>query len=143
MITIYTDGACRKGMIGGWGVLYEDDEQTIELYGGATATTNNRMELTAVLEGLRLARQESSAGDIVIYTDSRYVCNGLTDWMTNWKKNNWQTANKTPVLNKDLWMDLDAVMMSRVRLAWVKGHNGCEGNEKADELANKGCDLIV
>jgi ribonuclease HI len=63
--------------------------------------------------------------------------------MTNWKKNNWQTANKTPVLNKDLWMDLDAVMMSRVRLAWVKGHNGCEGNEKADELANKGCDLIV
>jgi len=137
MIKIYTDGACKGNPgVGGWGVLILKDEKNIELFGGERETTNNRMELMAVIMALK---EISSSTELTIYTDSTYVQKGISEWIKNWKMNNWRSSSKKPVKNKDLWIELDEASASRkINWEWVKGHAGNEGNEKADELANKG-----
>ena len=137
MIKIYTDGACKGNPgVGGWGALILQDDKNIELFGGENETTNNRMELMAVIMALK---EMSSSEELIIYTDSTYVQKGISEWIKNWKLNNWRSSNKKPVKNKDLWMQLDEASYARkINWQWVKGHAGNEGNEKADELANKG-----
>ena len=137
MIKIYTDGACKGNPgVGGWGALILQDDKNIELFGGENETTNNRMELMAVIMALK---EMSPSEELTIYTDSTYVQKGISEWIKNWKLNNWRSSNKRPVKNKDLWMQLDEASYSRkINWEWVKGHAGNEGNEKADELANKG-----
>ena len=137
MIKIYTDGACKGNPgVGGWGALILKDEKNIELFGGEKETTNNRMELMAVIMALK---EISSSTELTIYTDSTYVQKGISEWIKNWKMNNWRSSSKKPVKNKDLWIELDEASASRkINWEWVKGHAGNEGNEKADELANKG-----
>jgi len=137
MIKIYTDGACKGNPgVGGWGALILQDDKNIELFGGENETTNNRMELMAVIMALK---EMSSSEELIIYTDSTYVQKGISEWIKNWKLNNWRSSSKKPVKNKDLWMQLDEASYSRkINWEWVKGHAGNEGNEKADELANKG-----
>ena len=137
MINIYTDGACKGNPgVGGWGALILQDDKNIELFGGENETTNNRMELMAVIMALK---EMSPTEELTIYTDSTYVQKGISEWIKNWKLNNWRSSNKKPVKNKDLWMQLDEASYSRkINWEWVKGHAGNEGNEKADELANKG-----
>lgn len=137
MIKIYTDGACKGNPgVGGWGAIIMQDEKNIELFGGENETTNNRMELMAVIMALK---EISSNLEITIYTDSTYVQKGISDWIKNWKVNNWRSSSKKPVKNKDLWIMLDEAVGSRkINWEWVKGHAGNEGNEKADELANQG-----
>ncbi|MBT6356060.1 MAG: ribonuclease HI [Nitrosomonadales bacterium] len=137
MIKIYTDGACKGNPgVGGWGALILQDDKNIELFGGENETTNNRMELMAVIMALK---EMSPSEELIIYTDSTYVQKGISEWIKNWKLNNWRSSNKKPVKNKDLWMQLDEASYSRkINWEWVKGHAGNEGNEKADELANKG-----
>ena len=137
MITIYTDGACSGNPgPGGWGVLILEDGGERELYGGEAATTNNRMEMLAAIEGLTAVPDDA---DIILYTDSQYVKNGITQWISGWKRNGWKTASKKPVKNKDLWQRLDALVEERkVDWRWVKGHDGDPGNERADELARRG-----
>ena len=137
MIKIYTDGACKGNPgVGGWGALILQDDKNIELFGGENETTNNRMELIAVIMALK---EMSPSEELTIYTDSTYVQKGISEWIKNWKLNNWRSSNKKPVKNKDLWMQLDEASYSR-KINWeqVKGHAGNEGNEKADKLANKG-----
>ena len=140
-IKIYTDGACRGNPgIGGWGVFIISDNEEKKLYGGELNTTNNRMELMAAIKAL-----ESTSTEIVIdlYTDSKYVMDGINSWIQNWKKNGWKTAAKKPVKNSELWIQLDELNLSRhVNWHWVKGHSGDEGNEKADQLANLGIDAL-
>ncbi|MEM9169722.1 MAG: ribonuclease HI [Pseudomonadota bacterium] len=135
MITIYTDGACSGNPgPGGWGVLIIDGEDERELSGGDPATTNNRMELQAAIEALN-----ATEGPVVLYTDSQYVKNGLTQWMAGWKRNGWKTASRKPVKNQDLWRALDDAAQGRaVDWRWVKGHAGDPGNERADALARRG-----
>jgi len=137
MIKIYTDGACKGNPgVGGWGALILQDDKNIELFGGENETTNNRMELMAVIMALK---EMSPSEELTIYTDSTYVQKGISEWIKNWKLNNWRSSNKRPVKNKDLWMQLDEASYARkINWEWVKGHAGNEGNEKADELANKG-----
>ena len=137
MIKIYTDGACKGNPgVGGWGAIIMQDEKNIELFGGENETTNNRMELMAVIMALK---EISSNLELTIYTDSTYVQKGISEWIKNWKVNNWRSSSKKPVKNKDLWVELDEVVGSRkINWEWVKGHAGNEGNEKADELANQG-----
>ena len=137
MIKIYTDGACKGNPgVGGWGAIIMQDEKNIELFGGENETTNNRMELMAVIMALK---EISSNLELTIYTDSTYVQKGISEWIKNWKVNNWRSSSKKPVKNKDLWIELDEVVGSRkINWEWVKGHAGNEGNEKADELANQG-----
>ena len=137
MIKIYTDGACKGNPgIGGWGAIIMQDEKNIELFGGENETTNNRMELMAVIMALK---EISSNLELTIYTDSKYVQKGISEWIKNWKVNNWRSSSKKPVKNKDLWIELDEAVGSRkINWEWVKGHAGNEGNEKADELANQG-----
>jgi ribonuclease HI len=137
MIKIYTDGACKGNPgVGGWGALILQDDKNIELFGGENETTNNRMELMAVIMALK---EMSPSEELTIYTDSTYVQKGISEWIKNWKLNNWRSSSKKPVKNKDLWMQLDEASYSRkINWEWVKGHAGNEGNEKADELANKG-----
>jgi ribonuclease HI len=137
MIKIYTDGACKGNPgVGGWGALILQDDKNIELFGGENETTNNRMELMAVIMALK---EMSPSEELTIYTDSTNVQKGISEWIKNWKLNNWRSSNKKPVKNKDLWMQLDEASYSRkINWEWVKGHAGNEGNEKADELANKG-----
>lgn len=134
---MYTDGACKGNPgPGGWGVLLEWGDHTRELHGGDPATTNNRMELTAVIEGLRILNRSCH---IRIVTDSVYVRDGVLSWMANWKRNGWMTKAKKPVKNQDLWEVLDAELAAHdVEWEWVKGHAGHPGNERADELANLG-----
>lgn len=136
-IQIFTDGACKGNPgRGGWGALliYQDHEK--EIYGGEQQTTNNRMELTAVIEALKSLK---SPCQIELTSDSKYVLQGINDWMPNWKNNNWQTAAKKPVKNVDLWQQLDKQrQLHAISWHWIKGHSGHWGNEKADELANKG-----
>ena len=137
MIKIYTDGACKGNPgVGGWGAIIMQDGKNIELFGGENETTNNRMELMAVIMALK---KTPSNLELTIYTDSTYVQKGISEWIKNWKVNNWRSSNKKPVKNKDLWVDLDEAVGSRkIYWEWVKGHAGNEGNEKADELANQG-----
>ena len=137
MIKIYTDGACKGNPgVGGWGAIIMRDGKNIELFGGENETTNNRMELMAVIMALK---KVPSNLELTIYTDSTYVQKGISEWIKNWKVNNWRSSNKKPVKNKDLWVDLDEAVGSRkIYWEWVKGHAGNEGNEKADELANQG-----
>ncbi len=135
-IEIYTDGACKGNPgVGGWGAImyYQNAEKTLK--GAESNTTNNRMELRAAIEALKALTRPCS---VTLYTDSTYVQKGITEWMANWKKRNWQTAAKKPVVNKDLWQTLDALHQEHdVDWRWVKGHAGNVGNEKADELANE------
>jgi len=136
-INIYTDGACKGNPgPGGWGAVLEYDGEEKELYGGERATTNNRMELTAVIEALAALKRPCR---IVLHTDSQYVQKGITEWLRGWKARGWRTASKEPVKNVDLWKKLDeAVQDHHIRWVWVKGHSGHDGNERADALANKG-----
>lgn len=136
-VYIYTDGACKGNPgVGGWGALLRYGQHEKELLGGAAETTNNRMELTAVIEALRALKRSSR---VQICTDSQYVKNGMESWIEGWKKNGWQTANKQPVKNADLWRELDAlVQQHQVTWTWVKGHAGHPENERADALANQG-----
>ena len=139
LIYIYTDGACRGNPgPGGWGAVLECGDYKKEIYGGAMLTTNNIMELTAVIEALKIIKKESK---IVITTDSKYVQNGITDWINNWKLKGWKTANKKPVKNKELWIELEELTtIHNITWEWVRGHTGHSGNERADKLANKGID---
>lgn len=140
-VEIFTDGACRGNPgPGGWGVLLRYNGHEKHLYGGEKETTNNRMELTAVIEGLNSLTRQCN---VLITTDSIYVKDGITQWIANWKKRNWKTAAKKPVKNQDLWQTLDsAVEKHQVEWAWVKGHSGHRENEIADELANRGIDEL-
>ena len=136
-VVIYTDGACKGNPgPGGWGVWLRSGLHERELVGGEALTTNNRMELTAVIEGLRALKWPC---EVMVYTDSQYVRQGITEWIHNWKKRGWKTAEKKPVKNDDLWRALDAeAARHQVHWHWVKGHTGDEGNERADALANAG-----
>lgn len=136
-IIIYTDGACSGNPgPGGWGVLMRAGEHKKELCGGELDTTNNRMEMMAVIEALSALKKSSS---VTIYTDSKYVLQGITEWMDGWKAKNWKTASKKPVKNKDLWQRIDTLVQAHnVEFVWVKGHAGDPGNERADELARQG-----
>ena len=136
---MYTDGACRGNPgPGGWGVVLRYGDQHKTLKGFAADTTNNRMELTAVIEGLRALKR---ACDIELNTDSKYVMQGINEWIRTWKQNGWKTAAKKPVKNSDLWRQLDHEReRHRIDWRWVKGHAGIEGNELADQLANMAID---
>ena len=141
-VIIYTDGACRGNPgPGGWGALIRLDAIEKEIFGGQADTTNNQMELTAAIEGLAALKERCS---VELYTDSKYVMDGITQWIQNWKKNNWRTAAKKDVKNKELWQKLDKLISQhQVKWNWVKGHSGDAGNETADLLANKGIDSIL
>ena len=140
-VTLYTDGACKGNPgTGGWGALLQSGKHSKELFGGEANTTNNRMELTAVIQGLAALKRPCIVN---IYTDSQYVKNGMQQWIHNWKARGWKTAAKQPVKNIELWQALDAaVSKHQIQWHWVKGHAGDPGNEKADELANRGVELI-
>ena len=135
-VTIYTDGACSGNPgKGGWGAILINAKETKYMSGSKQLTTNNQMELTATIEALKAILKPSN---IALYTDSQYVKNGITSWILNWKKNGWKTANKKPVANKDLWIELENyVDFHSVNWFWVKGHSGDHYNEMADELAVK------
>ena len=138
-IFIYTDGACRGNPgPGGWGAILEYREHKKEINGASSLTTNNIMELTAVIKSLEIIKRPSS---ITITTDSTYVKNGITEWINNWKVKGWKTANKKPVKNKDLWQQLDKLTENhKITWKWVRGHTGHIGNERADQLANEAID---
>ena len=137
LVTVYTDGACKGNPgPGGWGAWLSMGGHERDMCGGEKRTTNNRMELTAVIEALATLKRTC---DVSIYTDSDYVRKGITEWIDNWKSRGWKTADKKPVKNVDLWQRLDAARnRHRVQWHWVKGHAGDPGNERADALANKG-----
>jgi ribonuclease HI len=136
-VTIYTDGACKGNPgPGGWGAWLKAAEHEKDLWGGEKLTTNNRMELTAVIEALAALKRTSS---VALHTDSEYVRQGITTWIHGWKRRGWKTADNKPVKNIDLWQRLDAlVALHRIEWHWVKGHAGDPGNERADALANRG-----
>ena len=137
VVEMYTDGACKGNPgLGGWGALLRFKGIEKELYGGEPNTTNNRMELTAVIKGLEALTRPC---DVRVVTDSQYVKRGITQWINRWRRNGWRTAGKEPVKNRDLWERLDALMgRHQVEWKWVKGHAGHAENERADRLANKG-----
>lgn len=138
---IYTDGACKGNPgPGGWGVLMQYKDVKKELYGGEKQTTNNRMELTAAIEALSALKRPSQ---IDLHTDSKYVLQGITEWLQNWKRRGWKTAGNRAVKNEDLWRRLDALIQQHdIQWIWVKGHSGNPGNDTADALANKGIEQI-
>lgn len=137
---IWTDGACKGNPgPGGWGALLRWAGTERELFGGEVSTTNNRMELMAVIEALSTLKRPCV---VTLHVDSQYVLQGVTSWMPGWKRNGWRTAAKAPVKNKDLWVRLDEELARhQVSWVWVKGHAGDEGNERADQLANRGVPL--
>ena len=136
MINIYTDGACSGNPgIGGWGVVILDNGEEIQLNGGANNTTNNKMELTAAIKALEYFEQKK---DLIIYTDSKYVKDGIESWIINWKQNGWKTSTKKPVKNKEMWIALDDLIKKHnINWKWVRGHAGDKYNEKADYLARR------
>jgi ribonuclease HI len=136
-VVIYTDGACSGNPgPGGWGVLLRWQDQVRELHGGEPMTTNNRMELTAAIEALEALRRPAQ---VKLHTDSRYLLDGITKWISGWERNGWLTAARKPVKNADLWRRLTAAMRRhQVEWIWVRGHAGDPGNERADELARRG-----
>src|SRR3989338_4633183 len=138
-IYLFTDGACRGNPgPGGWGALLRYGDREKKLYGAEKSTTNNRMELTAAIEGLRAIKEPCT---VILTTDSQYVKNGITTWWSDWKKRNWKTAAKKPVKNQDLWEALDhEVAAHDISWHWVKGHSGHAENEIADQLANQAID---
>ena len=141
MIEIYTDGACRGNPgPGGWGALLRAGKHEKELWGGEQHTTNNRMEMTAVIESLKALKKPSN---VVLTTDSQYVRKGITEWVAGWKKRNWMTAAKKPVKNVELWKQIDDLAAAHtIEWKWVKGHSGHPDNERVDELANRGIDEL-
>lgn len=140
-VVVYTDGACRGNPgPGGWGVWLRSGEHEKEMCGGEQLTTNNRMELTAVIEALATLKRECK---VTVYTDSQYVRQGITVWIHGWKARGWLTADKKPVKNVELWQKLDSLNANHsVSWRWVKGHSGDPGNERADRLANRGIDTL-
>ena len=142
IVLIYADGACKGNPgPGGWGVLLRAGGRETEMFGGEALTTNNRMELTAVIEGLRSLKKRARAR---VYTDSQYVQKGISEWIHSWKRRGWLTADRKPVKNVDLWKKLDEVARQHnVEWHWVKGHAGHPENERADALANKGIEVGV
>lgn len=136
-IYIYSDGACKGNPgPGGWGALLVTDGHRKEICGGEANTTNNRMEMTAVIRALESLKRPSA---VEVHTDSQYVQKGISEWMAGWKRRNWRTADGKPVKNQDLWLQLDALsQLHRIEWKWVRGHNGHPENERADELANEG-----
>ena len=138
---IYTDGACKGNPgPGGWGALLQFDGREKELCGGEPDTTNNRMELTAVIRALEALKRPC---EIDLYTDSQYVQMGISEWIASWKRRGWKTADKKPVKNVDLWLELDRLAGGhRIRWHWVRGHAGHAENERADQLANKGIESV-
>ncbi len=140
-IDIYTDGACKGNPgPGGWGAMLRTGEHVKELCGGEANTTNNRMELKAVIEALTTLTRPCT---VVVHTDSQYVQKGISEWIHGWKARGWKTAAKAPVKNVDLWQALDAAQAQHtIEWRWVKGHAGHEGNERADALANRGVGMV-
>ncbi len=141
-VEIFSDGACKGNPgVGGWGALLRIGETEKELFGGEANTTNNRMELTAVIQALSALTRPC---EVLIHTDSQYVMKGMMEWIDGWKAKGWKTAAKQPVKNDDLWKTLDKlVAMHDVDWRWVKGHSGHPENERADQLANRGVELIL
>jgi ribonuclease HI len=143
-IHIYTDGACKGNPgPGGWGVLLKSGTTEKELYGGELGTTNNRMELTAVIQALTALKRPCA---VTLYLDSQYVLKGITEWLPGWKAKGWRTASKQPVKNDDLWRQLDELVARgghTIDWVWVRGHNGDAGNERADALANLGVEMAL
>ncbi len=142
LIEIFTDGACKGNPgPGGWGAWLRSGVHEKELFGGEPLTTNNRMELLAVIRALESLKRPSQ---VRLATDSQYVQKGISEWIKNWKLRGWKTSNKEPVKNADLWQELDAVSSKhQVEWVWVKGHAGHEGNERADQLANRGVEMVL
>jgi len=142
VVDIYTDGACKGNPgVGGWGVLLRSKGVERELFGGERETTNNRMELMGAISALEALKRHCQ---VRLHTDSKYVMQGITEWIGNWKRRGWKTADKKPVKNEDLWRKLDAlVVQHEIEWIWVKGHAGHEGNERADGLANRGVEMIL
>jgi ribonuclease HI len=140
MIDIYTDGACSGNPgPGGWGAILRKDASERELFGGEVLTTNNRMEMMAVIEALRALKGPVEAR---VHTDSQYVQKGISEWIHGWKRRGWKTANKEPVKNEDLWRELDRLAAQhKIEWIWVKGHAGHVENERADVLARRGVEL--
>jgi ribonuclease HI len=138
-VEIFTDGACKGNPgRGGWGALLTVDGHEKEIFGGELNTTNNRMELRAVIEALTTLTRPC---EVVLHTDSQYVQKGISEWIHGWKKRGWKTAAREPVKNEDLWKALDAIQGTHtVDWRWVRGHNGHPGNERADVLANRGAE---
>ncbi len=142
VVEIFTDGACRGNPgPGGWGVLLKYNEIIKTLYGYETYTTNNRMELLAAIKGIELLKRSCT---INLFTDSQYLCKGMSEWLKNWKKRNWLTAKKMPIKNIDLWKNLDELAMKHaISWHWIKGHSGHYENDFVDALANKAIDEMV
>ena len=142
VIDIYTDGACRGNPgPGGWGALLMFNGRVREISGAESATTNNRMELLAVINALRALKRSVRAR---IYTDSQYVRLGITEWLPGWKARGWRTADRKPVKNQDLWQQLDELVVGHeLEWHWVKGHSGVPGNERCDQLANSAIDALL
>ncbi len=141
-VVIYADGACKGNPgPGGWGAVLKSGDVEKELFGGEKLTTNNRMELTAVIEALASLKRRC---EVTVYTDSVYVKDGITKWIHGWKSRGWMTADRKPVKNIELWQRLDTLNAAHaVQWRWVKGHAGDEGNERADRLANKGVESLL